>query len=171
MMRKIFIPTYQIKTIYDLDPAKLKELGIEAVLSDLDNTLASYKCKDAEERTIALVNKLRDNGIAFYIASNNTSKRVQRFASTLGIKALSGLRKPFSSRLKKLLEKEGLDKDKTVLVGDQVMTDVIAGNGAGIRTILTEKLVPEDPPWTRFNRLFEKGKRKVIARDGLSKNL
>lgn len=170
-MRKIFIPTYQIKTIYDLEPAKLKELGIEAVLSDLDNTLASYKCKDAEEKTIALVNKLKDNGIAFYIASNNTSKRVQRFASTLGIKALSGLRKPLSRRLKRVLAIEGLDKSKTVLVGDQVMTDVIAGNGAGIRTILTEKLVPEDPPWTRFNRIFEKGKRKAINEKGLSQKL
>ncbi len=170
-MRKIFIPTYQIKTIYDLEPEKLKELGIEAVLSDLDNTLASYKCKDAEEKTIALVNKLKDNGIAFYIASNNTSKRVQRFASTLGIKALSGLRKPLSRRLKRLLALEGLDKSKTVLVGDQVMTDVIAGNGAGIRTILTEKLVQEDPPWTRFNRIFEKGKRKAINEKGLSQKL
>lgn len=170
-MRKIFIPTYQIKTIYDLEPAKLKELGIEAVLSDLDNTLASYKCKDAEEKTIALVKKLKDNGIAFYIASNNTSKRVQRFASTLGIKALSGLRKPLSRRLKRVLAIEGLDKSKTVLVGDQVMTDVIAGNGAGIRTILTEKLVSEDPPWTRFNRIFEKGKRKAINEKGLSQKL
>lgn len=170
-MRKIFIPTYQIKTIYDLEPSRLKELGIEVVLSDLDNTLASFRCKDAEEKTIALVNKLKDNGIAFYIASNNTSKRVQRFASTLGIKALSGLRKPLSRRLKRLLDAEGLDKSKTVLVGDQIMTDVIAGNGAGIRTILTEKLVPEDPPWTKFNRIFEKGKRKAINKKGLSQKL
>lgn len=170
-MRKIFIPTYQIKTIYDLVPSRLKELGIEVVLSDLDNTLASFRCKDAEEKTIALVNKLKDNGIAFYIASNNTSKRVQRFASTLGIKALSGLRKPLSRRLKRLLDVEGLDKSKTVLVGDQIMTDVIAGNGAGIRTILTEKLVPEDPPWTKFNRIFEKGKRKAINKKGLSQKL
>ncbi|MCQ2797776.1 MAG: YqeG family HAD IIIA-type phosphatase [Bacilli bacterium] len=170
-MRKIFIPTYQIKTIYDLEPSRLKELGIEVVLSDLDNTLASFRCKDAEEKTIALVNKLKDNGIAFYIASNNTSKRVQRFASTLGIKALSGLRKPLSRRLKRLLDVEGLDKSKTVLVGDQIMTDVIAGNGAGIRTILTEKLVPEDPPWTKFNRIFEKGKRKAINKKGLSQKL
>lgn len=170
-MRKIFIPTYQIKTIYDLEPSRLKELGIEVVLSDLDNTLASFRCKDAEEKTIALVNKLKDNGIAFYIASNNTSKRVQRFASTLGIKALSGLQKPLSRRLKRLLDVEGLDKSKTVLVGDQIMTDVIAGNGAGIRTILTEKLVPEDPPWTKFNRIFEKGKRKAINKKGLSQKL
>lgn len=170
-MRKISIPTYQIKTIYDLEPSRLKELGIEVVLSDLDNTLASFRCKDAEEKTIALVNKLKDNGIAFYIASNNTSKRVQRFASTLGIKALSGLQKPLSRRLKRLLDVEGLDKSKTVLVGDQIMTDVIAGNGAGIRTILTEKLVPEDPPWTKFNRIFEKGKRKAINKKGLSQKL
>lgn len=170
-MRKIFIPTYQIKTIYDLEPSRLKELGIEVVLSDLDNTLASFRCKDAEEKTIALVNKLKDNGIAFYIASNNTSKRVQRFASTLGIKALSGLQKPLSRRLKRLLDVEGFDKSKTVLVGDQIMTDVIAGNGAGIRTILTEKLVPEDPPWTKFNRIFEKGKRKAINKKGLSQKL
>ncbi|MCQ2771980.1 MAG: YqeG family HAD IIIA-type phosphatase [Bacilli bacterium] len=167
-MNKIFIPTYLAKSIYDLDAETLKSLNIKTVLSDLDNTLASFRSKDADQSTLDYINSLKGNGINFYIASNNTSERVKRFASTLGIKALSGLAKPLSKRLKKLLKEEGLDLETTVLIGDQIMTDVIAGNGAGIRTILCEKLVPEDPPWTRFNRIFERGKRKKINKNKLA---
>lgn len=168
-MNKIFIPTHLAKSIYSLSPETLKSLNIKTVLSDLDNTLASFRSKDADEKTLEYINNLKENGIAFYIASNNTSERVRRFASTLGIKTLSGLRKPLSRKLKKLLKSEGLDPETTVLIGDQIMTDVIAGNGAGIRTILCDKLVKEDPPWTKFNRLFEKGKRKKIVEQELSK--
>ena len=49
------------------------------------------------------------------------------------------------------------ERDKTVIVGDQIFADVMAGRFAGIRTFLTTAIFPEEEPWyTRMKRPFEK---------------
>jgi uncharacterized protein len=170
MMRKRYIPTYLAKSIYEVDPSFYQKVGVSVILSDLDNTLASYRTKDPSEETKALVRRLQEAGLRFYLVSNNTGKRVYRFADELGVKALSGVGKPLSGKLKRLLVKEGFPKEETLLVGDQILTDVISANGAGLRSLLTEPLSPLEPPWTKFNRIFDKPKRKAIIEEKLAKN-
>ena len=58
------------------------------------------------------------------------------------------------------------------MVGDQITTDVIAANGAGIRAVLTDPLDPDNEPFTtRFNRLFDRRWRKKLSKKGLLKGL
>jgi len=54
-----------------------------------------------------------------------------------------------------------------MLVGDQLITDVLAGRGAHIRVILTEKIVKEDQWTTRFNRLLDYPIRRYLSKKGL----
>ena len=141
--KPIWFPTYRANSIFEIPVSFYAEHGIKVVLSDLDKNL-------------------KEAGIDFYIASNNTSKRVSLYGKELGITVFSGLMKPFSGPLKKLIERQGFKKEEVVLIGDQVLTDVKAGNKAGIMTILTEPISEGDIIWTRFNRVFEKKKRKKI---------
>jgi len=157
-----WFPTYRANSIFEIPLSFYAEHGIKVVLSDLDNTLDDYRVQTPSPRTRELIENLKKAGIEFYIASNNTSKRVSVYAESLGIKVFSGLMKPFSGPLKKLIQNEGFKKEEVVLIGDQVLTDVKAGNGAGIMTILTEPISKGDIIWTRFNRVFEKKKRKKI---------
>ena len=160
--KPIWFPTYRANSIFEIPVSFYAEHGIKVVLSDLDNTLDDYRVKTPSPRTQELVKNLKEAGINFYIASNNTSKRVSLYGKELGIPVFSGLMKPFSGPLKKLIEKQGFKKEEVVLIGDQVLTDVKAGNKAGIMTILTEPISEGDIIWTRFNRVFEKKKRKKI---------
>ncbi|MBR6055748.1 MAG: YqeG family HAD IIIA-type phosphatase [Bacilli bacterium] len=160
--KPIWFPTYRANSIFEIPVSFYAEHGIKVVLSDLDNTLDDYRVKTPSPRTQELVKNLKEAGIDFYIASNNNSKRVSLYGKELGIKVFSGLMKPFSGPLKKLIEKQGFKKEEVVLIGDQVLTDVKAGNKAGIMTILTEPISKGDIIWTRFNRVFEKKKRKKI---------
>ena len=64
------------------------------------------------------------------------------------------------------INKRGLKKEEVMLVGDQMMTDVIAARGAKIRVVLTEKVVKEDQWTTHFNRLFDRPMRKHLAKKG-----
>ena len=50
--------------------------------------------------------------------------------------------------------------DDVMLVGDQMMTDVLAARGAKIRVVLTEKIVKEDQWTTHINRIFDRPIRK-----------
>lgn len=156
------IPSYLADSIYEIPVSFFLEHNIKNVLSDLDNTLDSVKTKSPGEKAFELKKRLEEAGITIYIASNNTSKRVKRYSEELGVKALSGLRKPFASKLKKILVREGFKKEETCLIGDQIMTDCIAANKAGIMSILTDPLVKIDPIWTKLNRLLEKRLRKKI---------
>ncbi len=161
-MIKRKIPFAHAKSIYDVDPAFFRKWGVKVILSDLDNTLDSVHTKTPSEKAKQLAALMEKEGIRFLIVSNNTGKRVQMYAQELGVGAVCWMLKPFSFRLKRFLKRENIAKDQVLLVGDQILTDVLAGNGAKIKTLLCDPLVPEDPPWTRFNRIFERPIRRKL---------
>ena len=48
--------------------------------------------------------------------------------------------KPKSPSFYKAMERMGAEKGQTAIVGDQVFTDILGGNRAGISTILVEPI-------------------------------
>jgi HAD-superfamily hydrolase, subfamily IIIA len=167
MIRARYLPTYLAHSFYEIPASFYLAHGYKNLLLDLDNTLAPYDEKEPNEQTQAKVRELQEAGLHLYIASNNTSKRVSHYAERLGIQALSGLLKPFSFRLKRILKQEGFKPEETILLGDQLMTDIPSANGAKIASILTDKIADHEPWVTRWNRLFEKNKRRKIVTEGL----
>ncbi len=168
-MRKRCIPFALANSIYELTPAFFKSIGASVLLLDLDNTLATYDSALPEERTIQWAKAIESEGIRIFICSNNSGKRVGKFAKALGCEHACWMRKPFSGPLRKLISENGFSKESVVLIGDQIMTDVKAGNGAGVRCILTEPLGKVEPLWTKINRIFDKPLRQKIKKQRLSK--
>ena len=165
-MFKRFIPFAHSQSIYEIDPEFYKKQGVKTLFMDLDNTLDSYKARTPKAETISYVRKLKESGITPVIISNNKAKRVCGYADALGVEFLSSARKPFSKRLKKEIAKRGLTNDDVMLVGDQMMTDILAAKGAKIRVVLTEKLVKEDQWTTHINRIFDRPIRKYHRKRG-----
>ena len=159
-MFKKFIPFAHAKSIYEIDVDFYKRNGVTTLFMDLDNTLDSFKAREPKEETINLVKILKENGINPIIISNNKTSRVSGYANLLGVEFLSSARKPFSKKIKKEIAKRGIDKNNVMLVGDQMMTDVLAANGAKIKVVLTEKIVKEDQWTTHINRIFDRPIRK-----------
>lgn len=169
-MNKRYLPTYLADNLYEIPFAFYQKIGVHNLLLDLDNTLAPYGEKDASPSTLNWVKRAQEAGLSLYIASNNTSKRVRRYSKELGIPALGSLRKPFASKLKKILKKYSLKNEETILIGDQIMTDILSANGAKIRSILTKRLSPKEPWVTTFNRIFGNPKAKAIEKHQLVKS-
>ena len=166
-MLKRFIPFAHAESIYLIDLHFFQKLGIKYVFVDLDNTLDSYKQKTPLPHAFELKENLKNIGIELIIVSNNTGERVRKYSKELGVKHWSSLAKPFSFRLTKIMKKLGIKKDEVIMVGDQIVTDISCANGAKIKSILTEKLVPEDQPTTRFNRLFDNPIRRKLKKKNL----
>lgn len=169
-MLKRFIPFAHAESIYRIDLSFYKKLGIKYVFVDLDNTLDSYKQATPLEPAIKLKENLEKNGIELIIVSNNRGKRVQKYSKELGVKHWSTLGKPFAIRITKIMKRLGINKDEVIMIGDQIVTDISCANGAKIKSVLTEKLVPEDQPTTRFNRLFDNPLRRKLKRKNLLKD-
>lgn len=151
-----FRPRYTIDTIYHLDPKVLNNMGIKVVFSDLDNTLLAWNKFETAQEMADLHEKLAANGIKLMVLSNNNDERVGKVLNPYGIEFVARARKPFPFVLKEQLTKMGLDKDQVMLVGDQLMTDIIAGNTAGVNSVLVQPLVNTDKWNTRINRFLEK---------------
>ena len=159
-MFKKFIPYAHSQSIYEIEIDFYKRNGITTLFMDLDNTLDSYRAREPKPQTIEYVSELKKNKITPIIISNNKAKRVSGYANLLGVEFLSSARKPFSRRIKAEIVRRNLKKDEVMLVGDQLMTDVLAAKGAGIKVVLTEKLVKEDQWTTHINRLIDRPIRK-----------
>ena len=71
-------PTWMVEAIYQITPAQLKNLGIKAVLTDLDNTLIAWNNPDGTEELLTWILEMKNAGIPVVVVSNNNSKRVAR---------------------------------------------------------------------------------------------
>ncbi|MGO1455794.1 MAG: YqeG family HAD IIIA-type phosphatase, partial [Lacticaseibacillus paracasei] len=59
----VFEPTWLVTNIFSLTPASLKQQGIKAVLTDLDNTLMAWDHPEGTETLTRWLTDLRNSGI------------------------------------------------------------------------------------------------------------
>jgi hypothetical protein len=50
----------------------------------------------------------------------------------------------------------GCESERAVVIGDQVMTDMLGGNSAGMYTILVAPMHPREFIGTKVSRVFER---------------
>ena len=165
-MKHVFRPFAHAKSIYEIDISFFKAMGVEVLLIDLDNTLDSYKLFHPTDKAKDLIKRLIDNDIKPVIVSNNRGKRVSTYAGDLQIDYINSCRKQFAKKINAYIKERNWDKNKMMLVGDQMMTDVVAANRAGLRVVLTDKLVKEDQWTTHINRIFGRPIRKKKKKKG-----
>ncbi|MDX8045899.1 YqeG family HAD IIIA-type phosphatase [Gracilibacillus sp. S3-1-1] len=155
-MLKKFMPNEHVKRVLDINPQKLREMGIKGVITDLDNTLVAWDVKDATPEIMEWFKKMQEHDIKVTIISNNEEKRVSTFSEPLEVPFVSSARKPLGHAFKRAAKQMGLKKEEIVVVGDQLLTDVLGGNFAGFHTILVVPIVETDGKITRMNRMIER---------------
>ena len=161
-----FKADYYYKNIYDINYSKLKKAGIKYLVYDLDNTLGLITEKNCPKESVELIKKLKKD-FKVYIISNNTKKRLTPYLNELGIEGVWWSMKPFTRGLRKLLKNNNLKKSEMVIIGDQLVTDILAGNRFGIRTVLVDPLGIKDLKITSLNRLIEKEIIKYYRKRGI----
>ena len=143
----------------DLTGMPWKELydeGIRTALLDFDNTLGPDHATEPEEFSYKCVKMIEDTGIRCCLVSNAKSGRSAKIAEMLGIPVVTYANKPGTSGVLKAIKLMGSSADKSLMVGDQVFTDVIAGNRSGVRTFMVEKLHKQEIWYVLLKRPFEK---------------
>lgn len=164
-MWNLLRPDQYFRSLYDIDFEGLRSQGIRGLVLDLDNTLVPWGESAVSKRLVAKIEELRRLGFRMCIVSNNLGGRVSAISSKLGIKATSGALKPFVFAYKKALSILDCDASTTALVGDQLFTDILGGNLAGLHTVLVDPLTEREFPTTRLIRRFERVARKRLGLD------
>jgi HAD superfamily phosphatase (TIGR01668 family) len=93
---------------------------------------------------------------------------VRRVASVLGLPHARGRFKPSASKLRDALAILGSAPARTAMVGDQLFTDILAGNRLGVPTVLTLPLAPQEPWRMVLMRSLERRVLAVLAHRGLA---
>jgi predicted HAD superfamily phosphohydrolase YqeG len=86
---------------------------------------------------------------------------VAAVAAQLDVPAVANALKPLPFGFLRAVRLLGTPRRATVVIGDQLFTDVLGAKLLGVRAVLTEPLVPVDFPLTRVLRLLE---RLIFAR-------
>ena len=127
--------------IYELTGEALARRGFKLLLADLDNTLVPYGVSLPDERLKLWRDDLANHGVTLFILSNNRHEnRPRTFAEALGAPYIGHAGKPKTPSFYRAMEQLGVAKEQTAIVGDQVFTDVLGGNRAGVSTILVQPI-------------------------------
>lgn len=153
-----YTPTFVFSSIYDIDFNKLYAQGKKIIISDLDNTLLPYYDTKATSSLIAWKKKLNEAGLKLYIITNNNDSRILKLKETFNIDGyLTKANKPSSKRLEEYLKNNKIKLEETILLGDQLVTDIACANNLGIQSILVKTIDIKHQKWyTKINRLREK---------------
>ena len=154
-MLRTFYPDDYIASTYVIPFEELYKKGYRGLIFDIDNTLVPHGAP-ADERAIALFERLRSIGFDTCLISNNQEPRVQPFADKVGSKYVFDAHKPSTKNYKKAMELMKTEKENTLFVGDQLFTDVWGAKRTGIKSILVKPIHPKEEIQIVLKRYLEK---------------
>jgi len=157
----VFRPDAVAPTLRAVSLDDLARRGYIGIIVDLDNTLVGYGAESLAPEDAAWIAAARAAGFAVCLLSNNFSGRVGRVAAQLGVPGVSSALKPLPRGFRRALRLLGTPADRTVVIGDQLFTDVLGAKFTGMHAILTEPLLGHDWLGTRVLRFLE---RRLLGR-------
>ena len=153
----VFTATRYISAIELVEIEWLQSLGVRCVLMDRDNTCVPRDLKVAPPAVMDWIERVHEAGMTTCIVSNNFhSRQVERSAAELDSQVIHHAMKPAPFAVKSALRKMGVSPDEAILIGDQVYTDIVAGNLAGVRTVLVRPQSTTDLWYTHIMRVGER---------------
>lgn len=152
-----------IDHVSQITPEFLAARGLRGLVLDLDNTLVPYGSYAEAEDIVRWAAELRSAGVGLYLLSNATGKRATFWLARLNFAGVGMAGKPNPQAFRRAAAALALPPQQVGMVGDQVFTDVLGGNLAGLHTVLVRPLATNALPHTRAARRLE---RLVLRRYG-----
>ena len=154
---ELLLPDEYVPSVCDIDLESLKSRRREVILIDLDNTLVPWRGYNVPLDVREWLQRARRQGINVCLVSNTRfPERLERLARELDLPFVSGVLKPRRGGFRKGLEALGASRERAVVVGDQVFTDILGGNRLGAYTILVRPLSRTEFIGTKISRVFER---------------
>ena len=150
-----FLPTYRIKAITQLTPEMLQAVGIQLLMLDFDNTIVPYTTNIPTEEMEAWLKSMLASDVKICVVSNSRNNRVKIFCEKYGIDCITHAKKPFPKGINECLAKYGIPRSQAALVGDQIYTDTLGANNAGVTSILV-KAIDNHNFWLKARHVLEK---------------
>jgi len=149
-------PDYYFDSIYDIPYQKLYNENFRGLVFDIDNTLTAYDEALPPAKSVALIKRLQHMGFQVFLLTNNTNERLRGFNVSLQLPGIGFALKPLARGLRKAMKSMGTTPSSTVMIGDQLLSDVWAGKNARVTTILVKPITEKDFTFVRVKRVLER---------------
>lgn len=163
-MLRLFLPDLICEKVGEIPFEAFQKEGIQTVVFDIDNTLVSYETPLPTPEVTALLSALEEKGFRLALVSNNSPERVKRFNESLGLFAVPDAHKPLKKALKPILEHFSVSPECVLLVGDQLLTDVLCAKIWKMKAVTVNPVKPKENLFFRFKRLLEKPLKRLYYR-------
>jgi len=149
-----FMPTMMTPRLTDLTAAFLKQKNIRLLMLDFDNTIVPYTTSIPTPEMENWLREMAASEVRLCVVSNSHKERVKIFCGKYGIDCITHANKPFSGGIRQCLQKYGIPREECALVGDQIFTDTLGANCAGVRSILV-KAIDNHNIWLKLRHVAE----------------
>ncbi len=151
------VPDRKFDTYLDVTPEFLASEGVDALLIDIDNTLAPYEQPLPDDDHRAWFASLAVAGIKYALVSNNHAERVELFAGALGdVPAYPDSGKPRRKYLRIALRQLGVEPSRAAVLGDQLLTDCLSARRMGMKAYIVPPIKDKTTLFFRFKRWLER---------------
>lgn len=152
-----FTPAHAMESLQSIDLQALWDRGKRLLLLDVDNTLVQWHTDVCAEAVLEWTAKAKAIGFDICIISNtNQLARLGRIAASIGAATVRGRFKPSRSMFRLALIKFKRTPQEAIMVGDQLVTDVLGANRSGIEAIWVRRLEGKEFKGTSVNRVMER---------------
>ena len=149
-------PNSYYPNIYKIDYQILKKEKIDTLLFDIDNTITKVDDLNIPKETIELIRNLKEQKFKILLFSNNHEQRAKPVAQKLNLPVLSDAGKPTKEAYEKALNILNSNKENTVAIGDQLLSDIVGAKKYGIKAILVDQLSKENNVQTGMAQKLQK---------------
>lgn len=152
----LFLPDYAVDSYQSLDVYNLKNQGIRLLFVDIDNTLTTEQDAAIRPQAVEFLNRLIQAGMIPVLFTNNTKKHVERVLHGYpDIHLQTFVCKPLPFSIWRVLMHYRLQPAQAAVFGDQLFTDILGGQLAGVKTILSSPLTQDERMDTKILRKLE----------------
>ena len=150
-----FLPGIVTDALTDITPELLRSRKIRLLMLDFDNTIVPYTTSVPTEKMEKWLREMAAGEIPVCVVSNSKKDRVKIFCDKYGIPCITHAAKPFTKGINECLAKYGVPASQAALVGDQIYTDTLGANAAGVLPILV-KAIDNHNFWLKARHVLEK---------------
>ncbi len=149
------LPQILTDELTDLTPEFLHSRGIHLLMLDFDNTIVPYTTDVPTEAMEMWLRQMLASQIKVCVVSNSHKERVKLFCGDYGIDCITHAAKPSTKGIRECMARYGVPAEAAAIAGDQIFTDTLGGNRAGVTTILV-KAIDNHNFWLKARHVLEK---------------
>ncbi len=150
-----FLPNMYFNSIYDINYKKLKDLGINTLVYDFDNTIVEKGNYKVSKKLKDLFKKLSKDFNILILSNTFNEEKIGKFSKECKVSFVMRGLKPLRHGFKKILKISSCKSDDLCMIGDQLITDVYGGNKMHFTTVLVNGINNDELSITKFNRKLE----------------